>query len=66
MKNYQIALVAALIIMPLCVYILAKHDAAVSEAADRYEDCVREEYGTTPAQYKVENGAYPTCDFNKK
>lgn len=39
----------------------ANHDKEVAEGADRYEKCIRQEYGVSPATWYNEHGAYPEC-----
>lgn len=39
----------------------AKHDVQVELAAQLYENCIRVEYGMSPAQYRIEHGEYPVC-----
>ena len=40
------------------------HDAAVEKSAQAYEDCIQNEYHTTPSAYMGEHGEYPTCSTN--
>lgn len=60
MKNFAIG---ALIFLALCLLIRwsEKHDEKIQVAADKYEECVRNEYGMSPAQWYAENGKYPEC-----
>jgi hypothetical protein len=37
------------------------HDRKVMQAADIYEECVRDQYGVSPANWYAEHGEYPTC-----
>ena len=34
-------------------------DKELSKAMDIYEDCVQEQYHTTPSAYRLEYGSYP-------
>lgn len=38
------------------------HDAAVMQSAQRYEQCVKAQYHTTPSAWYAEHGEYPTCE----
>lgn len=60
MKNFAIVSLIFLTII-LIVKWLEKHDEKVQMAADRYEVCVRSEYGVSPAKWYAENGVYPEC-----
>ena len=37
------------------------HDQKIMESADKYEACVKAEYGVTPANWYANHGEYPTC-----
>lgn len=37
------------------------HDKKVMESADKYEQCVRDQYGVSPAFWYSEHGEYPEC-----
>lgn len=50
-----------LIIYLLFFVWLPRHDKAIEYASDKYERCVKEEYGVTPSYYYAENGEYPKC-----
>jgi len=45
---------------------VAEHDKKVAEAAQKYEECVKKEYGRTPVQVYVETGFYPKCPANNE
>lgn len=38
-----------------------KHTADLMNAMQKYEICIRDQYGVSPAQYYVEQGKYPLC-----
>lgn len=38
-----------------------KHDKQVELGAEKYEACVKQEYGVSPASYYANHGEYPTC-----
>ncbi|MFZ2152299.1 MAG: hypothetical protein WAV09_04285 [Minisyncoccia bacterium] len=40
------------------------HDKKVEQASVRYELCVNNQYGTSPAQWYEEHGQYPVCDLD--
>lgn len=54
-------LIGFLIIYLLFFVWLPRHDKAIEDASDKYENCVKEEYGVTPSYYYAENGEYPEC-----
>lgn len=37
------------------------HDEKVQIGADKYELCVKSQYGVSPAYYYQEHGEYPEC-----
>lgn len=37
------------------------HDKKTLEAYQRYEECVQDEYGTTPSRWYAEHGELPSC-----
>jgi len=39
----------------------AGRDEKIMESAEKYEQCVKAEYGVTPAYYYEEHGEYPEC-----
>ena len=39
----------------------ADHDTKVQAAAEKYEACVRVQYGVSPAFWYQEHGSYPEC-----
>jgi len=39
-----------------------ERDKALMQWAERYEECVQVEYGTTPSAWYLEQGEYPECD----
>lgn len=41
-------------------------DAQLMEWAEKYEQCVAQEYHTTPSEYYQKWGQYPECDVTKK
>lgn len=57
-----IAVVAILVIGGMWV---SKHDAAREAAMAAYEECVLQEYHTTPAAWYAEYGEVPPCDPSK-
>lgn len=64
MKPYQ-AIVTVLLIAIAFIAILYwadKRDEAVMISAERYEECVRNEYHTTPSAWYAEHGEYPVCE----
>lgn len=38
------------------------HDEQTMIAADKYEKCVKDQYGVTPAYWYEMHGEYPTCE----
>lgn len=51
----------SIIALSLIMIALNSHDNAIEKAAEKYEECVRKEYGLTPAYWYSEHGEYPTC-----
>ena len=39
----------------------ANHDQKIQEASEKYEACVKSQYGVSPANWYAENGEYPEC-----
>ena len=54
-------LVAVILVGRLFITWTKNHDEQIEKSADRYEKCVREQYGVSPAQWRAENGSYPEC-----
>ncbi len=40
----------------------SEHDKKVEQASARYEKCVAEQYGTTPAAWYNKHNEYPECN----
>lgn len=59
MKPLTIILVLSSIF--LLSYLFEKHTDLVNLSAERYEECVKVEYGVTPSYYYSEQGFYPEC-----
>ena len=54
-------LVAVILVGRLFIIWSKNHDEQIEKSANRYEECVRSEYGVSPAQWREENGSYPEC-----
>jgi hypothetical protein len=65
MQKTKVIGTVIIIIIALAVFIewTSKRDEKIMIAADKYEECVREEYGMSPSKWYAEHGEYPTCDF---
>lgn len=59
MKALKIILI--LVSIFLLGYLFEKHTDLVNLSAERYEECVKVEYGMTPSYYYEINGEYPEC-----
>lgn len=42
-----------------------KRDEALGKWAEKYEECVKVEYNTTPSEWYWEHGEYPECVVNE-
>ena len=64
MNKYQttVAILAIAILLTGAMKWMDKRDKAVLISVDRYEECVRNEYNTTPSAWYMENGEYPYCE----
>lgn len=64
MKTYQtiVAIIIALIVIATFFVLVSKRDEAVMVSMNKYEECVKREYGTTPTAWYLETGVYPVCD----
>lgn len=60
-KERILAVVGVVAICGVMLYLAAQRDKAVMQAADLYEKCVKEQYGTTPTAWYYEHGEYPEC-----
>ncbi len=60
MNNFAWVMIAIVALFGIMAW-AEKHDRWVMEAAGQYEDCVRKEYGVSPAYWYAEHGEYPTC-----
>lgn len=60
-KNILYALIAITAIVAILSW-SDKHDQQVNEAADKYEQCIKVEYHTTPSAFYAEHNQYPTCN----
>lgn len=64
-RNILGATIPTVIIIVILMTLLLKwsinHDKKVMESSERYEDCIMQEYGISPAQWYIENGEYPKC-----
>lgn len=62
-KAFNIAaFIAALIALSTIISWSDSHTSELTEWAGRYETCVRNEYNTTPTEYRLEHGSYPECE----
>ena len=59
-KPFIISLLVVLAIFALLKW-SSKHDEQVNTAMQAYEQCVQDEYGTTPARWYAEHGELPPC-----
>lgn len=60
MKKFLIILGIAIVIIWIVEW-SAEHDKKVEVAAQKYEACVKSQYGVSPAFYYQEKGVYPEC-----
>lgn len=44
---------------------MEERDEAFQLAVERYEECVRTEYGRSPTAFAQEHGYYPDCDSQR-
>jgi predicted negative regulator of RcsB-dependent stress response len=58
---YAIAGVVGVLAVVAFLQWSAQRDAKIMVAADKYEQCVKAEYGTTPTAWYIEHGKYPEC-----
>lgn len=63
MRNITIILVLGSIF--LLGYLMNKHEDLVNYSSEKYEECVKVEYGMTPSYYYEINNEYPECIWNK-
>ena len=49
------------VVVGLAVQYTAARDASLKAENDRYETCVRNQYGTTPQAWYSEHGTEPEC-----
>lgn len=64
--KYIIAIVAGILVIGLYLQWTTERDQKVQESAQRYEECVKKEYGgRTPHEVRETTGEYPVCDINK-
>lgn len=63
-RKFIIGFTLLMVAVVLVAYIgwTVKRDEQLMKSMEAYEDCVREEYNTTPAAWYEENGEYPNCD----
>lgn len=63
-KLFMWAIACASILVGLLAFTLWNdtRDKALMQSARAYEACVVREYGMTPVQWYIEQGAYPDCD----
>lgn len=63
-ENMKTVLFFAGIVLVLWFVIAASnnHDEKVSEAAGRYEACIKLQNGMSPSEYYNRNGIYPDCE----
>lgn len=59
--KYIIAILTGIIMIGLFLKWTNDRDVKVIESSQKYEECVRVEYNTTPWEYYNENGKYPVC-----
>lgn len=59
--KYIIALIAGILILGSFLAWTNKRDAKVIESSQRYEECIKAQYDTTPMEYYYNNGEYPVC-----
>lgn len=61
MKIYQILIIICIGAIWLMWSI--ENDQKMMQASEKYEACVQEEYGTTPASWYALYGVYPPCQI---
>lgn len=62
-KLLYIAIILAAIACAVALFkAMEARDEALAKAAEQYENCVRDQYGTTPTAWRMEHGVYPTCE----
>lgn len=56
-----------IVLFILVVFILFNwinyRDNELNEKAEKYEQCVKNEYGVSPSFWYQENGEYPECNY---
>lgn len=59
-------IIGILIIVVVIVFVSwsSNRDEKIMEAAHQYEQCVLDEYETTPASFREVMGYYPPCSIN--
>lgn len=68
-KNEKLQLFLLVIIIAiglgLYLYWINGRDETIMKAGSDYEQCVKEKFDTTPADYNARNGEYPKCETIK-
>lgn len=63
MKYYLYLILVVIVFFGIGMW-TADRDKKVEQASARYELCVHNQYGMSPAQWYEEQGQYPVCDPN--
>jgi len=60
-KNIIIAIIVLVGIASILGW-SSQRDEVIAQQADKYVECVKVEYGTTPSQWYAEHNYYPECN----
>lgn len=60
--KYIFAFVLVAVVVVGVVVVSNKRDQKLMVAMDKYEECVKKEYGVSPQYWFEENGEYPVCE----
>lgn len=63
-RKLIIGLTLLMVAITMVYYIswTVRRDEQLMKSMEAYEDCVQDEYNTTPSAWYDEHGEYPTCD----
>ena len=66
-KEYYAIIWTAIVFVLIAGYTiwLSDRDARLMRASQAYEDCVMENFSTTPTKWRHEHGEYPICNSNQ-
>lgn len=68
MRKLMILLIVASIFFLIHSFIsfLNQRDEELRIWAEKYEECILVQYGTSPSNYYTENNHYPTCETEQE